>query len=100
LAGPSLRTVPLTVHCALAEVAPRITTDLIVRRARIVARAMRRDFGIAAPRIAVAALNPHAGEGGRMGREEIEVIAPAIERLRAEGIDASGPHPADSLFAP
>jgi 4-hydroxythreonine-4-phosphate dehydrogenase len=61
---------------------------------------MREDFGIAAPRIAICGLNPHAGESGRMGREEIEVIAPAIEQLRAEGIDASGPHPADSLFAP
>jgi 4-hydroxythreonine-4-phosphate dehydrogenase len=100
LAGPSLKAVPLTVHCALADVPALITSELIVRRARIVARAMRGDFAIAAPRLAVAALNPHAGEGGRMGREEIEVIAPAIEQLRAEGIDASGPHPADSLFAP
>jgi len=99
LAGPSLRTVPMTVHCALAEVSGRLTTELIVRRTRIVAQAMRRDFGIAAPRLAIAALNPHAGEDGRMGREEIEIIAPAIAALRAEGIDASGPHPADSLFA-
>jgi 4-hydroxythreonine-4-phosphate dehydrogenase len=100
LAGPSLRTVPLTVHCALSEVPGLITQDLIIRRARIVAHALRTDFGIAAPRIAICGLNPHAGESGRMGREEIEVIAPAIEQLRAEGIDASGPHPADSLFAP
>jgi 4-hydroxythreonine-4-phosphate dehydrogenase len=99
LAGPSLRTVPMTVHCALAEVSGRLTTELIVRRTRIVAQAMRQDFGIAAPRLAIAALNPHAGENGRMGREEIEIIAPAIAALRAEGIDASGPHPADSLFA-
>lgn len=100
LAGPSLRTVPITVHCALAEVPSRLSAELIFRRARIVAEGMRRDFGIAAPRLAIAALNPHAGENGRMGDEEQTIIAPAIEALRAEGIDASGPHPADSLFAP
>lgn len=100
LAGPSLRAVPLTVHCALAEVPRRLTRDLIVDRARTVDAAMKHDFGIAAPRIAVAALNPHAGENGLMGGEESTIIAPAIERLRAEGIEASGPHPADSLFAP
>lgn len=100
LAGPSLRTVPITVHCALSEVPARLSADLICRRARIVAEGMRRDFGIAAPRLAIAALNPHAGEDGRMGDEEQRIIAPAIEALRAEGIDASGPHPADSLFAP
>jgi 4-hydroxythreonine-4-phosphate dehydrogenase len=100
LAGPSLRTVPLTVHCALAEVPGRLSVELIVRRCRIVDRALRQDFGIAAPRLAICGLNPHAGESGRMGSEEIEVIAPAIAALRAEGIDASGPHPADSLFAP
>ena len=100
LAGPSLRTVPITVHCALAEVPSRLSAELICRKARIVAEGMRRDFGIAAPRLAIAALNPHAGEDGRMGDEEQRIIAPAIEALRAEGIDASGPHPADSLFAP
>ncbi|MEO6152779.1 MAG: 4-hydroxythreonine-4-phosphate dehydrogenase PdxA [Croceibacterium sp.] len=100
LAGPSLRTVPLTVHIALAEVPARLTVELIVRRCTIVAEALHRDFGITAPRLAVCGLNPHAGEQGRIGREEIEVIAPAIARLRAAGIDASGPHPADSLFTP
>jgi 4-hydroxythreonine-4-phosphate dehydrogenase len=100
LAGPQLRTVPLTVHCALAEVPHLLTVDLICRRVRIVNSAMRTDFGIAAPRIAVCGLNPHAGEKGRMGREEIEVIKPALATLRAEGIDATGPHPADTLFAP
>ena len=99
LAGPSLRTVPLTVHCALAEVPSRLTVDLIVRRCSIVAEALRRDFGIRAPRLAICGLNPHAGESGRMGREEIEVIIPAIETLRASGINATGPHPADTLFA-
>ncbi|WP_305095476.1 4-hydroxythreonine-4-phosphate dehydrogenase PdxA [Croceibacterium aestuarii] len=100
LAGPSLRTVPLTVHCALADVPGLLTQGLIVRRCRVVAEAMRTDYGIAQPRIAIAGLNPHAGEAGRMGREEIEIIAPAIAQLRADGIDATGPHPADTLFAP
>lgn len=100
LAGPQLRTVPMTVHCALADVPGLLTQDLIVGRARVVDQAMRRDFGLATPRIAICGLNPHAGESGRMGREEIDIIAPAIAQLRAEGIDATGPHPADGLFAP
>jgi 4-hydroxythreonine-4-phosphate dehydrogenase len=100
LAGPSLRTVPMTVHCALSEVPGRLSVELIVRRSRIVARALRDDFGIERPRLAICGLNPHAGEDGRMGREEIEIVAPAIAALRAEGIDATGPHPADTLFAP
>ena len=100
LTGPQLRTVPMTVHCALAEVPGRLSIELIRRRAGIVARSLQRDFGMASPRLAVCGLNPHAGENGRMGREEIETIAPAIESLRGEGIDATGPHPADTLFAP
>ena len=100
LAGPQLRVVPLTVHVALADVPRLITHELILQRCRIVARAMAEDFGIAAPRIALTGLNPHAGEAGRMGHEEIEEIAPAIAQLRSEGIDATGPHPADTLFAP
>lgn len=99
LAGPSLRTVPMTVHCPLSEVPGRLSVDLIANRSRIVDRALRHDFGIANPRLAICGLNPHAGEDGRMGREEIEIIAPAIAALRAEGIDATGPHPADTLFA-
>jgi 4-hydroxythreonine-4-phosphate dehydrogenase len=100
LAGPQLRTVPMTVHCALAEVPALLSISLIHRRVTIVARALERDFGIAAPRIAICGLNPHAGEKGRMGREEIEIIAPAIAALQADGLDATGPHPADTLFAP
>jgi len=100
LAGPNLRTVPMTVHCALSEVPKMLSVDLIRRRGGIVARALQQDFGIASPRLAICGLNPHAGENGRMGREEIKVIAPAIAALRAEGIDATGPHPADALFAP
>ena len=100
LAGPSVRTVPLTIHVALADVPTRLTRQLILSRARVVHAALKRDFGIAAPRLAVTGLNPHAGEGGAFGREEIDIIAPAIDMLRAEGIDATGPHPADALFAP
>ena len=100
LAGPSLRAVPLTVHCALSEVSGRLSQSLIERRARIVAAALQTDFGIATPRIAVCGLNPHAGEGGRFGTEEARIIAPAIETLRGEGLDVTGPHPADALFTP
>lgn len=100
LAGPHLRTVPMTVHCALSEVSGSLSIALIHRRSAIVASALRKDFGIAEPRLAICGLNPHAGENGRMGREEIEIIAPAIAKLRAAGIDATGPHPADTLFAP
>lgn len=99
LAGPSLRTVPLTVHDALAAVPGLVTRELIERKARIVARALARDFGLAAPRIAITGLNPHAGEDGRMGSEDRDVIAPAIAALAAEGLAVTGPHPADALFA-
>ncbi|MFM5954409.1 MAG: 4-hydroxythreonine-4-phosphate dehydrogenase PdxA [Novosphingobium sp.] len=98
LAGPHLRAVPLTVHVALSAVPGMLTSALIERKARIVAGALVRDFGIPAPRLAVAALNPHAGEEGRMGDEEERIIAPAIAHLQAEGIDITGPHPADALF--
>jgi 4-hydroxythreonine-4-phosphate dehydrogenase len=100
LAGPSLRTVPVTVHCALADVPRLLDTATIAAKARIVAAALARDFGIENPRIAVCGLNPHAGEGGRFGNEERDIIAPAIETLRTEGIAITGPHPADALFTP
>ncbi|WP_428027596.1 4-hydroxythreonine-4-phosphate dehydrogenase PdxA [Altererythrobacter sp.] len=100
LAGPSLRTVPLTVHCALSGVPGLISHDLICHKARIVSASLARDFGIERPRLAIAALNPHAGEDGKFGNEEARIIAPAIAALREEGIDATGPHPADALFAP
>lgn len=99
LAGPSLRTVPLTVHEALSAVPGLVTRELIERKARIVALALARDFGLAAPRIAITGLNPHAGEDGRMGTEDRDVIAPAIAALRSEGLTVTGPHPADALFA-
>ncbi|MDK2761730.1 MAG: 4-hydroxythreonine-4-phosphate dehydrogenase PdxA [Sphingopyxis sp.] len=100
LAGPDLRVVPLTVHIPLAEVPERLTTELIVAKARIVARGLRRDFGIAAPRIALAGLNPHAGESGQLGGEEDRVMAPALTQLADEGIVVDGPLAADGLFAP
>ena len=100
LAGPSLRTVPLTVHVALADVPGLLSADLIIHKARIVAAGLHRDFGIAAPRLAIAALNPHAGENGQFGDEEARIIAPAIAALQAEGIDAFGPVPGDALFMP
>jgi 4-hydroxythreonine-4-phosphate dehydrogenase len=93
-----LAVVPVTVHIALADVPKALTRARILATARIVAHDLRTRFGVTAPRLALAGLNPHAGEGGAMGREEIETIAPAIEALRAEGIDATGPHPADTLF--
>ena len=98
LAGPSLRVVPITVHVALAEVPGMLTSELIRNRTSIAAAALARDFGIVRPRIAVAGLNPHAGEDGRFGREEIAIIAPAIAQLRAEGLDVTGPLPADGMF--
>ena len=98
LASHELRVVPLTVHCALAEVPKAITRALIFETARTTYAALKRDFGISAPRIAIAGLNPHAGEAGTMGREEIETIAPAIADLRAEGLSVTGPHSADTLF--
>ncbi|MEL6219832.1 MAG: 4-hydroxythreonine-4-phosphate dehydrogenase PdxA, partial [Pseudomonadota bacterium] len=98
LAGPSLRVVPVTIHIALAAVPAALTEDLIVETARITEAGLRRDFGLERPRLALAGLNPHAGEGGAMGREEIDVIAPAVARLQAEGMAISGPHPADTLF--
>ena len=100
LAGPSLRAVPITVHCALADVPRLLGRDLIVAKGRTVAAALARDFGIASPRIAVCGLNPHAGEGGKFGTEERDIIAPAIEVLQGEGLAVTGPHPADALFTP
>jgi 4-hydroxythreonine-4-phosphate dehydrogenase len=98
LACPELRVVPVTVHEALVKAIARLNPALIIETTRIVDAALKRDFGIAAPRLAIAGLNPHAGEAGTMGREEIDIIAPAIAALRAEGIDARGPMPPDTMF--
>ena len=93
-----LAVVPVTIHLPLRDVVSRLTTDLIVETGRIVARDLSARFGIARPRIAVAGLNPHAGEEGALGEEDATIVAPAVAQLRAEGIDAIGPLPADTLF--
>ena len=98
LAGPSLLVVPATIHIPLAEVPGALTPDCVEEAIRITHAALIRDFAIPAPRLAVAGLNPHAGEGGRMGAEEIEVIAPVLGRLRAEGMEIAGPMSADTMF--
>lgn len=98
LAADTLRVVPLTVHCPLASVPGAITRPLIFETVRITYEALKQDFSIDAPRIAVTGLNPHAGEEGTIGREELDVIAPAIADLRAGGLWVTGPHPADTLF--
>jgi len=93
-----LRVVPVTVHLPLAKAVAMVSGDAIVSAARATHDALVRDFAIAHPRLAVAALNPHAGEGGALGHEETDIIAPAIAKLQAQGINASGPYPADTLF--
>lgn len=99
LVGPTLKTVPVTVHLPLREVPDALTVELIVGKGRATARGLRRQWGLEQPRIAVAGLNPHAGEDGALGREELDVIIPAIERLRdEEGLDVTGPYAADTLF--
>jgi 4-hydroxythreonine-4-phosphate dehydrogenase len=98
LAGPELRTVPVTIHIPLADVPALLTTELIVSTCRIVAADLTSRFGIVRPRLALAGLNPHAGEDGTMGSEDIRVIRPAVTALVAEGIAASGPLPADTMF--
>lgn len=98
LASDQLRVVPVTIHIALADVPAALSADLLAENIRITEAALRRDFGIATPRIAVAGLNPHAGEGGAMGAEEIEMIIPLLDQLRAEGLQISGPMSADTMF--
>ena len=98
LAIDGLRVVPVTVHVAIKDVATMLTTEAIVHCGRVTAAALRSDFGIQVPRLAVAALNPHGGEQGSMGDEEIRVISPAVSQLQAEGIHVDGPAPADTLF--
>jgi 4-hydroxythreonine-4-phosphate dehydrogenase len=100
LAGPTLRTVPITTHVPLKDVSGLLSVELILSRARTTERGLSRDFGIANPRLAMAGFNPHAGESGALGREEIEIVIPAIERLREEGIAIEGPLAADTMFHP
>jgi 4-hydroxythreonine-4-phosphate dehydrogenase len=98
LTAQDLRVTLVTVHSPLAKVPGLISVEAIVNAGLVTAQALRRDFGVAAPRVAVAGLNPHAGESGGIGREEIEVVEPAVRALRDLGVDAKGPYPADSLF--
>ncbi|MCB2079018.1 MAG: 4-hydroxythreonine-4-phosphate dehydrogenase PdxA, partial [Novosphingobium sp.] len=98
LAGADLRVVPVTVHIPLAEVPGSLTQELIVTTVRTLSRDLQRRFGISRPRIAISGLNPHAGEGGTIGREEVTTIIPAIELLQRINIDVTGPLPADTMF--
>lgn len=100
LAGGGLRVALATTHLALREVPAAITAASLAATLDVLDRDLRGRFGIARPRIGVAGLNPHAGEGGHLGREEIEVIGPALAAARDRGIDAAGPYPADTLFVP
>jgi 4-hydroxythreonine-4-phosphate dehydrogenase len=96
--SPALAVVPVTIHLSLRDALARLSSDLIVSTARIVVAGLKARFGLARPRLAVSGLNPHAGEDGSLGTEDIEIVAPAVEILRGEGIDARGPLPADTLF--
>jgi 4-hydroxythreonine-4-phosphate dehydrogenase len=98
LANAFLRVVPVTVHVSLRSALEQLGTEAIVTQGRILAAALRERFGIAAPRLAVAGLNPHAGEAGSMGDEERRIVAPAIAALRGDGITVTGPHPPDTMF--
>ncbi len=100
LVGGGLRAVPVTVHIALKNVAQALTAAAIEAQALVVHEALKNNFAIARPRLAVTGLNPHAGENGSMGREEIDIITPAIQRLRERGLDVQGPLPADTAFFP
>ena len=95
---PALRVVPFTIHIALSEVFRRLDPDAIAATGKIVLDALARDFGCASPRLAIAGLNPHAGEDGTMGREDVDIIAPAVAQLRASGHEVTGPLSADTLF--
>lgn len=100
LAHENYRVVPLTIHVPLSSVPELVTTNLILKTTRIVARDLKARFGIAAPKLAIAGLNPHAGEDGTIGTEDRDIVAPAVAQLIAEGIDAVGPLSADTLFYP
>jgi 4-hydroxythreonine-4-phosphate dehydrogenase len=96
--SPTLAVVPVTIHLALSQAITQLTSDLIVTTARIVVADLRARFGLVRPRLAVSGLNPHAGEDGSLGTEELTIVTPAIEILRGEGIDVRGPLPADTMF--
>jgi 4-hydroxythreonine-4-phosphate dehydrogenase len=96
--SPDLAVVPVTIHLSLREAIAQLSTDLIVSTARIVAESLKRRFGLVRPRLALSGLNPHAGEDGSLGTEDRDIVTPAVETLRREGIDARGPLPADTMF--
>ncbi len=98
IAGPHLKTVPVTIHASVVNAVRSLTSDMIVGTGIITAQALKADFGITAPRLVLSGVNPHAGEGGALGNEDAEIVAPAVEALRAAGIDARGPLPADTMF--
>jgi len=98
LASPQLRVVPVTIHLALRHAIEALTSAMIVMAGRVTHEALRRDFGVAMPVLAVAGLNPHAGDGGNFGREEIDIIEPAVQAGRTDGIAVEGPFPADTVF--
>jgi 4-hydroxythreonine-4-phosphate dehydrogenase len=98
LTAQDLRVSLVTSHVPLAEAPSRLSIEAIVATGLVTAQALRRDFGLAAPRLAVAGLNPHAGESGTLGHEEADIVEPAVRALRDLGVEASGPHPADTLF--
>ncbi|MDA1325128.1 MAG: 4-hydroxythreonine-4-phosphate dehydrogenase PdxA [Proteobacteria bacterium] len=100
LVCPALRVVPTTIHLSLSKAIENLTVAKIVHCARLTANSLQSDFGIALPRIVIAALNPHAGEDGHLGREEIDIIRPAVDQLLSENFSVSGPFPADTLFHP
>lgn len=98
LAGPELRTVPVTIHIPLMQVMAHLTTELIIKTSEITYWDLKHRFGVASPRLALSGLNPHAGEDGALGHEDAAIIVPAVEALRAKGIDVTGPLPADTMF--
>jgi 4-hydroxythreonine-4-phosphate dehydrogenase len=98
LTAQNLRACLVTIHVALDQAPQLVTADRIARTARVVHESLRRDFAIPRPRLAMAALNPHAGESGALGLQEIEILAPTARQLRAEGIDITDPRPADTMF--
>ncbi|MGB7287686.1 MAG: 4-hydroxythreonine-4-phosphate dehydrogenase PdxA [Salaquimonas sp.] len=98
LAGPELRTIPVTIHIPLHDVPKTLTTQMIIETGEIAARDLVAKFGLTSPRLAITGVNPHAGEGGTMGHEDADIIAPAVAALKALGIDARGPLPADTMF--
>lgn len=100
LLAPELRVVPVTIHIALDQVKTRLTRDLLTDTIMATHSALKRDFGISAPRLTISGLNPHAGEGGAMGQEELDMIIPCLENLRTQGFDINGPLPADTMFHP